>query len=103
MPRGAPRLRTSDGKLNQIAPRVKERRTDLKLTQDALCARLADVTNGAWVADRRDIFRIEDGRRSVHDLEILALAEALECTPTWLLVGQEPISAPAKAAESATP
>lgn len=93
MPRGAPRLRTIDGKLNQIAPRVRERRTALKLTQDALCARLADVTGGEWVADRRDIFRIEDGRRSIHDLEIIALAKALECTPLWLLTGEEPVTA----------
>ena len=77
MPRGAPRLRTPEGKLNLVAARVRQRRMELKLTQDALCARLATVTDGAWIADRRDIFRIEDGRRSVHDLEIIALAEAL--------------------------
>ena len=88
MPRGAPRLRTPDGKLNQIAMRVRERRATMQLTQDALCARLAVVTEGVWNADRRDIFRIEDGRRSVHDLEVVALAAALECSACWLLTGQ---------------
>ena len=87
MPRGAPRLRTPDGKMNQIAGRVYARRTALKLTQDALCARLALVTAGAWIADRRDIFRIEDGRRSVHDVEVVALGQALECSACWLLLG----------------
>ena len=89
MPRGSPRLRTDDGKLNRIALRVRQRRQELRLTQDALCGRLAAVTQGGWVADRRDIFRIEDGRRSVHDLEVVALAQALECSACWLLLGEE--------------
>jgi hypothetical protein len=33
--------------------------------------------------------RIEDGRRSVHDVEIFALAQALECKACWLLTGGE--------------
>jgi hypothetical protein len=90
MPRGAPRLRTPDGKLNLVSQRVRQRRTELLLTQDALCARLADVTNGGWIADRRDVFRIEDGRRSIHDLELVALAQALECDVLWLLLGDTP-------------
>lgn len=88
MPRGAPRLRTPDGKLNLVGIRVRQRRTELKLTQDALCARLAAASDGAWLADRRDIFRIEDGRRSVHDLEVVALVQALECDLQWLLLGE---------------
>ena len=67
MPRGSPRLRAPNGKMNLVYERVKERRLALKLTQDALCARLADVTEGEWIADRRDIFRIEDGRRGSMD------------------------------------
>jgi hypothetical protein len=90
MPRGAPRLRTPDGKLNLVAQRVRVRRAELSLTQDALCARLATATDGAWIADRRDIFRIEDGRRSVHDIELVALAQALECSTSWLLLGDLP-------------
>ena len=88
MPRGAPRMRAPNGKLNQVGERVKERRAELKQTQDGLCARLADVTAGKWIADRRDIFRIEDGRRSVHDVEVVALALALQCDATWLLTGE---------------
>ena len=88
MARGSPRLRTPDGKLNQIASRVRERRATLRLTQDALCARLALNTDGAWNADRMEIYRIETGTRIVSDLEALALAEALECSPIWLLLGR---------------
>lgn len=88
MARGSPRLRTPDGKLNQIALRVRERRKALGLTQDALCARLALHTDGAWNADRMEIYRIENGTRIVSDLETLALAEALECSPVWLLLGR---------------
>ena len=90
MARGAPRLRTPDGKVNQIAARVRERRIQLKLTQDALCARLALATGGEWNADRMEIYRIESGIRIVSDLEMLALAQALECQPAWLFLGGEP-------------
>ncbi|MCX6379870.1 MAG: XRE family transcriptional regulator [Armatimonadetes bacterium] len=93
MARGAPRLRTSDGKVNQIGSRVRQRRTELKLTQDALCARLALATDGAWNADRMEIYRIEIGTRIVSDLELLALSRALKCAPYWLLLGEESSSA----------
>ena len=85
MPRGFPRLRTAEDKKNQVGDRVKQRCTDLKLTQDALCGRLADETGGAWVADRRDIYRIQNGNRIVSDLEVFALALALECEVCWLM------------------
>lgn len=88
MPRGAPRLRTTDDALNQISTRLQERRQELGLTQDALCARLAQASEGGWIADRRDIFRLEHGRRIVSDLELLALALALECDACWLLLGE---------------
>ena len=87
MARGAPRLRTAEGKVNQIADRVRTRRKALRLTQDALCARLALETNGGWNADRMEVYRIEVGSRIVSDLEILALARALECAAEWLLSG----------------
>lgn len=94
MPRGTPRLRTSDQKINQIGQRVKDCRANLKITQDALCARLSQITNGRWIPDRCEIFRIEDGRRIVSDLEILALSEALGCSPCWLLLGEAQESLP---------
>lgn len=87
MPRGSLRLRTSDDKMNQIGQRVRDRRAALAITQDALCARLAEITSGKWIPDRRDMFRIEDGRRIVSDLEMIVLARALECSPSWLLLG----------------
>lgn len=93
MPRGFPRLRTVDGGLNRIGRRVAERRAALGIGQDELCARLAETTGGAWVADRRDIYRIENARRTVTDLELLALSMALSCDAIWLLLGdpQEPV------------
>ena len=88
MPRGFPRLRTEDQKVNQVGSRVRERRVNLKLTQDNLCARIAEITDGGWIPDRREIYRIEDGRRIVSDLEILALAQVLGCSACWLLIGE---------------
>ena len=87
MPRGGMRLRTSEGKMNQVGPRIGERRHELRMAQDELCARIARVTNGTWVPAWQDISRIENGARLVSDVEILALADALGCSPCWLLVG----------------
>lgn len=87
MPRGGPRLRTDDGRLNQIGPRVQERRLAIRVKQDELCARLARLTEGRWNPAWQDISRVENGSRLVSDLELLRLAEALECSPSWLLTG----------------
>jgi hypothetical protein len=91
MPRGAPRLRTPDGKMNGVGERVREVRERMKLTQDALCGRISAGTDGKWIPDRRDIFRIEDGRRSVHDTEVVALSAALETDVCWLLLGKRSV------------
>ncbi len=87
MPRGSPRLRAKDGRYNIVGERVRLRREQENMTQDALCARIANVTSGAWNPDRRDVYRIEDGRRSVYDVELIALAEALGCEFGWLVQG----------------
>lgn len=87
MPRGSPRMRTQDNKLNQIGERLKEGRSRLNITQDALCARISQATDGQWIPDRREIYRIEDGRRIVSDLELLVIADVLGCSPSWLLIG----------------
>lgn len=87
MPRGGVRLRTDNGKMNQTGERVQARRTSLGETQDGLCARIANVTHGKWNPAWQDISRIEHGTRIVTDLELLALAHALECSPCWLLIG----------------
>ncbi len=86
MPRGGPRLRTRDKKLNQVGPRVQERRQVLRLEQDEVCARIALKTEGEWNPGWQDLSRIENGARMVSDLEILALAHALECDACWLLM-----------------
>lgn len=85
MPRGVPRLRTADNRMNIVGVRVRERRKALGCDQDALCARIATATDGVWNPAWRDIVRIETGTRKVTDLEIIALAGALACTTSWLL------------------
>lgn len=75
--------------MNLVGPRVFARRVALRLTQDAVCARIAGITEAAWNPDRREVFRIENGRRTVTDLELNALAQALDCSPGWLLLGDE--------------
>ncbi|MCW3053472.1 MAG: hypothetical protein JWN14_2642 [Chthonomonadales bacterium] len=95
MPRGSPRLRTSENKLNQIGARVRERRDALDLKQDELCGRVALATGGVWSPAWQDLSRIENGARIVSDLELLALAEAFECSACWLLTGiSEPNPSP---------
>jgi len=85
MPRGGVRLRTSDGRMNRAGLCVRERRHELRMEQDELCARIAVVTNGGWNPGWQDISRIENGVRTVTDVEVLALAEALECSACLLL------------------
>lgn len=87
MPRGGPRLRTQDHKLNQIGLRVRERRQVLALDQDEVCARLAHETKGEWNPGWQDVSRIENGARTVTDVEIMVLAIALECDASWLFIG----------------
>ena len=88
MPRGAPRLRAADGTKNLVAARVKQKRLKLKLTQDALNGRLALVTDGEWNPSLQEILHIENGSRLVSDVEVVALAKALECGACWLLSGE---------------
>jgi transcriptional regulator with XRE-family HTH domain len=85
MPTGAPRLRTNTGQLNQVGPQLKRLRKEKQLTQDHLCGRIADVTQGMWTPQWRDIVRIERGTRIVSDLEIIALSFALNCEVSLLI------------------
>jgi len=94
MPRGGKRLRTKQGMMNVVGLRIRERRRGLGLEQDELCARIAGITDGRWNPGWQDMSRIENGARTVTDLEILALSEALGCSPSWLLVGDTGLSAP---------
>jgi transcriptional regulator with XRE-family HTH domain len=85
MPLGGPRLRTKEDRSNQSGLRIREKRQELKLGQDALCGRIALVTSGNWVPDRLEVMRIEQGTRLVSDLELVALAASLDCSPLHLL------------------
>lgn len=87
MPRGGPRLRDGQGRVNGLGERVRQRRKELALTQAQLCARIEVATDGNWLVDRQDILRIENGGRLVGDLEILCLARVLEAKACWLLLG----------------
>lgn len=90
MPKGDVRLRAPGGGMNRIGPRVKERRRLLRLNQDDLCARLSDVTGGGWEARRHEVAALELAERMVSTEELVALGQALECDPCWLLTGQGP-------------
>lgn len=87
MPRAA-RPKAEDGENNLIGPRVRMQRVALKLTHDAVCGRLAHITQGRWNPQRQDIYKIEAQVRSCTDIEIVALGEALEISPAWLLLGE---------------
>lgn len=89
MPRGGKRLRTAEGTMNLVGPRVVGRRSQLQMRQDELCARIARATDGAWIPSWQDVSRIEHGTRLVTDLEVIALADSLECSPCWLLIGDD--------------
>ncbi|MES2462000.1 MAG: transcriptional regulator [Armatimonadota bacterium] len=86
MPRGD-RLKAKNGKLNTVGGRVRERRRSLRLTQDELQGRLGFVTDGEWAVSGQEVLNIERGLRTVLDVELLALARALECDVLWLLTG----------------
>jgi len=87
MARGTPRLKP-DGKMNVVGVRLKARRLELGDTQDAVCARISMITDGGWIPDRRDLFKIESQIRLVTDAEVIAIAQALPCGIEWLLVGK---------------
>lgn len=89
MPRGSPRLRTDDDRRNIVGTRVLERRLELKVAQDTLCARIATATKGRWNPDRQEVYKIEAGTRTVTDLELLVLSTVLGRSATWLLTGKD--------------
>ena len=98
---GPQRIRIMNDRMNVVGLRVRDRRTALDIKQDELCGRLAEITVGKWAPSRLDIYRIERGGRLVSDLEIIALAAALDCTTMWLLHGdQDSLSSTAQAAKS---
>lgn len=94
MPRGDKRLRAPDGTMNRIAGRLRERRRALKLDQEDLCARLFEATDGHWIAHRHEVVAIETAARMVTTEELIALANALNCSACWLLLGEGEVHTP---------
>jgi transcriptional regulator with XRE-family HTH domain len=76
-------------KKNIIGERVRLARLQAKppITQEQLAARLQ--VEGFGYIDQAKISRIENGARPVQDYELLALSEALNVTPNWLLSAEE--------------
>jgi len=73
--------------MNLVGVRAKERRIELHLSQAEVCSVIEDITQNAWRPTRHDLYRIEVGSRIVSDAEVVALAVALRCPLTWLMVG----------------
>lgn len=71
-----------NGKKNICGKRIKEARKRLKLTQEALAAKLQ--VEGVNV-ERDSISRIEIGTRFVADFELVILCKILNVTPAYLL------------------
>ena len=71
-----------NGKKNICGKRIKEARKRLKLTQEALAAKLQ--IEGVNV-ERDSISRIEIGTRFVADFELVILCKILNVTPAYLL------------------
>ncbi len=80
--------RSGSGKRNIIGSRMRQARMtfDPPLTQDALSGRLAVRQ---LFLDRVTITKIENGQRSVFDIELPVLAEVLMVDVRWLLCIQE--------------
>lgn len=69
-----------------IGERIRQRRTQLDLTQDDLLARVE--VNEVHIS-RTQFSRIENGHLLANAAEIVALAAALNVTCGWLLLGHE--------------
>ena len=70
------RNKAKDGTKNIVGERIRKLRRNArpKITQEDLAGRVA--AHGVGL-DRTAVFRIETGKRSVSDLELLAIARAL--------------------------
>ncbi len=75
-----------EGRRNVSGERVRQRRTQKRLTQAELAARVQ--TEGV-ILEQDAISRIESGSRMVQDYELRALAVVLGMTADWLLENQE--------------
>ncbi|MGB8452476.1 MAG: helix-turn-helix transcriptional regulator [Anaerocolumna sp.] len=66
---------------NVIGYRVKSARLDCKMTQEELSAKLETL---AVYIDRASISKLEQKKRIVTDIEILALSKILNVSINWL-------------------
>lgn len=73
------------GQVNIVGGRVKQRRTELGMTQEILVAKLQ--TEGVDIL-QKSVSRIETGDRIVTDYEVLSLAKVLKVDVMWLLTGK---------------
>jgi transcriptional regulator with XRE-family HTH domain len=71
--------------MNQVAERVRAKRTELGLTQAQLIARLDEATGGEWNPTPQEVLRVEAGTRTCLDVEVSALASVLGVSACWLL------------------
>ena len=71
---------------NIVGARVRQARKSAKppITQIDLVARLQLL---GMMIDQSGLSKLENGRRPVSDIEVVALAEALKASVKWLLSG----------------
>lgn len=72
---------------NIVGLRVREARfrNNPVLTQDELAIKLRQL---GFSIDRVGVSKIETGLRQIHDYEVVLLAQALEVSVSWLLLGE---------------
>lgn len=61
--------------LNIAGKNIKRIRKEKKITQEALCARMQIM---GFKLSRTDISKLENGKRSISDLEIIGFSNALK-------------------------
>lgn len=73
---------------NIVGSRVQEARLkhNPALTQDELAIKLRHL---GLSLDRVGISKIETGLRQIHDYEVVLLAQALDVSVNWLLLGED--------------
>ena len=79
------KINTPSTKRNIIGERLKDYRKRNKITQENLTARLQ--LKGLSL-DRTAISKIERGERLVPDYEVVIIADALNISISWLLLGK---------------
>lgn len=75
------KLRTSDGKLNILGNRIAELRTAINESQNGLASLLQLQ---GWNVHKNAISQIEQGQRSISDIELILLARVLNVPLTDL-------------------